>query len=175
MWYFNCLILVSDRTIFASWSRSGSLDLSPLVQRTSSCGVSDTPSCVIRAHSSVSWWSAVVSTWMFSSCCDAFVTVTVALVGVSLFSGVDVFISLKDCTLPHLLRRKLPDSSGFHWNPPESNPGMSWCDKGQTSIFIPGGVRRSPLETSIFRRSPQNPSGLFPLRKSTGLWRNPVE
>ena len=54
------------------------------------------------------------------------------------------------------------------------NPGMSWCDKGQISIFIPGGVRRSPLETSIFQRSPWNPSGLFPLSKSTGLWRNPV-
>ena len=80
----------------------------------------------------------------------------------------------EDCTLPHMFRRKLPESSGFHWNPPDSNPGMSWCDKGQISIFIPGGVRRSPLETSIFQRSPWNPSGLFPLSKSTGLWRNPV-
>ena len=57
----------------------------------------------------------------------------------------------EDCTLSHLLRRKLPDSSGFQWNPLESNPRMSWCDKGQISIFIPGGVPQSPLETSIFR------------------------
>ena len=60
-------------------------------------------------------------------------------------------------------------------NPPDSNPGMSWCDKGQISIFIPGGVWQSPLETSIFQRSPWNPSGIFPLSKSTGLRQNPLE
>ena len=79
---------------------------------------------------------------------------------------------VEDCTLPHLLRQKLPESSGFHWNPPNSNPGMSWCDKGQIGIFIPGGVRWSPPETSIFQQSPWNLSGLFPLSKSTGLQRN---
>ena len=58
---------------------------------------------------------------------------------------------------------------------PLETPGMSWCDKGQIGIFIPGGVWRSPLETSIFWQSPRNLSGLFLLRKSTGLWQNPVE
>ena len=66
-------------------------------------------------------------------------------------------------------------STGNSWNPPDSNPGMSWCDKGQISIFIPGGVQRSPPETSIFQQSLWYLSGLFPLSKSTGLRRNPLE
>ena len=101
---------------------------------------------------------------------------------------------LEDCTLPHMFCWKLPESSGFHWNLPESNPR---CDKSQIGIFILGGVQWSPLETSIFRRSPWNPSRRLdffcwgsPLdsggiqwnnqtpaesNRITRLWRNPAE
>ena len=94
----------------------------------------------------------------------------------------NIYDFYEDCTLPHLLCRKLLDSSRFHWNLPESNPGMSWCDKGQTGIFILGGVRQSPLETSIIRRSPRTFFSAeevhWTLAESSGitrLQRNPME
>ena len=34
------------------------------------------------------------------------------------------------------------------WNLPDSNPRMSWCDKGQIGIFIPGGVCWKPAYSS---------------------------
>ena len=80
-------------------------------------------------------------------------------------------------------------SAGNSRNPPDSNPGMSWCDKGQIGIFIPGGVRRSPLETSILIRpdffhwgSPLDSGGIqwnnqTPAESNgiTRLWWNPAE
>ena len=75
----------------------------------------------------------------------------------------------EDCTLPHVFCRILPDSSGFQQTPPDSNPGMCWCDKGQIGMLSPGGVRWSPPEYGEFRRSPRNSIILFRWADSTGI------
>ena len=83
--------------------------------------------------------------------------------------------SVEDCTLPHLSYWNPPESAGFHWTPPDSTPGICWCDKGQIGMSSPGGVHRSPLEFTKFRRSPWNPTRQIPVDSSGLVQQTPAD
>ena len=79
----------------------------------------------------------------------------------------------EDCTLPHVFRRILPDSSGFQRTLPDSNLGMCWYDKGQIGMFSPAesiGIWWIPAESMEFHHTIPLSKGALALESRTEGW-----